>query len=78
MWTSPKTGIHLCQNTNTKVLEAVAQRICNAIVASIGRQDTDSAASLMPGPDKEVSRIIRAHRLLQTVLLEQRFFRRRP
>jgi hypothetical protein len=53
MWTRPKAVKHLRQNTNTKVLEAVAQRICNAIVASIGRQDTDSAASLMPGPDKE-------------------------
>ena len=31
--------MRLSQNTNTKVLEAVARRICSAIVASIGRQD---------------------------------------
>ena len=34
----PKSGMRHRQNTNTKVLEAVAQRIRNDIVASIGPQ----------------------------------------
>ena len=35
----PKSGMRHRQNTNTKVLEAIAQRIRNDIVASIGPQE---------------------------------------
>jgi hypothetical protein len=74
MCAMPKTGMRLRQNTNTKVLEAIAQCVSNDIVASIGRQEGNlrthnSAAPMMHGPDKEALRIIRAHRLPQTALL---------
>ena len=45
------------RDTNTKVLVAIAQRICRDIVASTDRlEETLSAALLMCGSDKSVLR----------------------